>query len=73
MLHAPTVVDLESFFLEKDIYSVGGGNTRSMLAIRRDWGCQRFFEKKETGGFCSVVDCDGEIWGVRLEYYFLED
>ena len=30
--------DLESFVLEQDAIYVGGGNTRSMLAVWRDWG-----------------------------------
>lgn len=30
--------DLESFILEQDAIFVGGGNTRSMLAVWRDWG-----------------------------------
>jgi dipeptidase E len=33
--------DLESFVLEQDAIFVGGGNTRSMLAVWRDWGLDR--------------------------------
>jgi peptidase E len=35
---ARTPRDLESLALEQDAIFVGGGNTRSMLAIWRDWG-----------------------------------
>jgi dipeptidase E len=35
---ARTPHDLESFVLEQDAIFVGGGNTRSMLAVWRDWG-----------------------------------
>ena len=35
---ARTPRDLESFVLEQDAIYVGGGNTRSMLAVWRDWG-----------------------------------
>src|ERR671917_810995 len=35
---ARTPRDLESFVLEQDAIFVGGGNTRSMLAVWRDWG-----------------------------------
>lgn len=37
-LFARTPRDLESFVLEQDALFVGGGNTRSMLAVWRDWG-----------------------------------
>ncbi len=37
-LFARTPRDLESFVLEQDAVFVGGGNTRSMLAVWRDWG-----------------------------------
>src|SRR5947208_497197 len=37
-LFARTPRDLESFVLEQDAIYVGGGNTRSMLAVWRDWG-----------------------------------
>lgn len=37
-LFARTPRDLESFVLEHDAIYVGGGNTRSLLAVWRDWG-----------------------------------
>ena len=37
-LFARTPRDLASFVLERDAIFVGGGNTRSMLAVWRDWG-----------------------------------
>ena len=40
-LFARTPRDLESFVLEQDAIYVGGGNTRSMLAVWRDWGLDR--------------------------------
>jgi len=39
---ARTPRDLESFVLEQDAIFVGGGNTRSMLAVWRDWGLDRY-------------------------------
>ncbi|MYL31252.1 peptidase E [Halobacillus halophilus] len=36
LFHPPTR-DLTSFLLEKDIIFVGGGNTRNMLALWREW------------------------------------
>lgn len=40
-LFARTPRDLESLVLEQDAIFVGGGNTRSMLAVWRDWGLDR--------------------------------
>lgn len=36
-LFRPPTADLESFILEKDVIYVGGGNTKSMLALWRAW------------------------------------
>lgn len=33
--------DLKSFILEQDAIFVGGGNTRTMLAVWRDWGLDK--------------------------------
>jgi peptidase E len=41
-LFARTPRDLESLVLEQDAIFVGGGNTRSMLAVWRDWGLDRW-------------------------------
>lgn len=37
-LFRPSTADPASFLLEKDVLYVGGGNTRSMLALWREWG-----------------------------------
>ena len=37
LFRLPTA-DLKSFILEKDVIYVGGGNTRSMLILWREWG-----------------------------------
>ena len=34
----PPTADLASFVLEQDAIYVGGGNTRSLLALWREWG-----------------------------------
>jgi len=41
-LFARTPRDLESLILDQDAIFVGGGNTRSMLAVWRDWGLDRY-------------------------------
>ncbi|MCA1054449.1 peptidase E [Rossellomorea aquimaris] len=42
--------DLEDFIMEKDIIYVGGGNTKSMLALWREWGVDRLLEKAWNNG-----------------------
>ncbi|HEX2826689.1 MAG TPA: peptidase E [Burkholderiales bacterium] len=44
-LFARTPRDLESFVLEQDAIYVGGGNTKSMLAVWRDWGLDEHLRK----------------------------
>jgi len=44
-LFARTPRDLESFVLEHDAIYVGGGNTRSMLAVWRDWRLDVYLRK----------------------------
>jgi dipeptidase E len=43
LFRVPTA-DLTSFVLEKDAIYVGGGNTRSMLALWREWGLDRILK-----------------------------
>ena len=40
-LFRPHTADLEGFLLSQDVVYVGGGNTRSMLALWREWGLDR--------------------------------
>jgi dipeptidase E len=49
-LFQPPTADLESFILEKDIVYVGGGNTRSMLALWREWELDRVLRRAWTNG-----------------------
>jgi len=44
-LFARTPRDLESFMLEHDAIYVGGGNTRSMLAVWREWQLDVYLRK----------------------------
>ncbi len=37
-LFQPPTADLRGYLLEKDIIYVGGGNTRSLMALWREWG-----------------------------------
>jgi peptidase E len=47
---ARTPRDLESVVLEQDAIFVGGGNTRSMLAVWRDWGLDLHLRKAWESG-----------------------
>lgn len=42
--------DLEAFVLSQDAIYVGGGNTKSLLALWRDWGLDRILRKAWANG-----------------------
>ncbi len=44
LFHPPTA-DLEAFVREQDVMYVGGGNTKSLLALWRDWGLDRILRR----------------------------
>ena len=44
-LFKPPVRDLESYVLDKDIIYVGGGNTKNLLALWREWGLDEILRK----------------------------
>lgn len=44
-LFKPPTRDLESFVLEKDIIYVGGGNTKNLLALWKEWGLDAILRK----------------------------
>jgi dipeptidase E len=44
-LFRPPTKDLEDYILEKDILYVGGGNTRNLLVLWREWGLDKFIRK----------------------------
>lgn len=44
-LFNPPTRDLESFILEKDIIYVGGGNTKNLLALWKEWGLDQILRK----------------------------
>lgn len=44
-LFNPPTRDLESFILEKDIIYVGGGNTKNLLALWKEWGLDHVLRK----------------------------
>ncbi len=44
-LFEPPTADLRSFIQEQDVICVGGGNTKSMLALWREWGLDHIFRE----------------------------
>jgi dipeptidase E len=42
--------DLEGFLLDQDVIYVGGGNTRSMLAVWREWGLDAILHRAYDAG-----------------------
>jgi len=62
-LFAPHTADLEGFLLEQDIVYVGGGNTRSMLALWREWGLDRILRKAGANGtLLAGVSAGANCW-----------
>jgi dipeptidase E len=49
LFNLPTA-DLEGFVLDQDVIYVGGGNTRSLLALWREWGLDRIFRQAGAAG-----------------------
>lgn len=55
--------DLESYVLEKDVIYVGGGNTKSMLALWNEWGLDRILRKAwEQGVVLAGVSAGSICW-----------
>lgn len=52
----PCTKDLRDFFLSKDVIYVGGGNTKSMLALWREWGVDKIIKEAWERGIvlCGV-------------------
>lgn len=49
-LFEPEFYDLESYILEQDVIYVGGGNTRNMLVLWKEWGLVHYLEKAYRNG-----------------------
>jgi peptidase E len=64
----PPTADLESFILEKDVIYVGGGTTKSMLAVWREWNFPQILQKALQNGVILAGLSAGAIcwfdWGV---------
>ena len=55
--------DLRSFLLNQDLIFVGGGNTKSMLAVWREWGASGIFRQAwESGIVLTGVSAGAICW-----------
>jgi peptidase E len=55
--------DLRTYLLGQDVIYVGGGNTKSMLAVWRDWGLPELLrEAWETGTVLAGVSAGAICW-----------
>lgn len=62
-LFRPPTRDLESYVLDKDIIYVGGGNTKNLLALWKEWGLDRIFKKAwEEGVILAGVSAGSICW-----------
>jgi dipeptidase E len=76
-LFRPPTRDLEGFILEKDIIYVGGGNTKSLLALWKEWGLDSILRKAwdqgtvlagvSAGSICWFEEGVTDSFGDRLE------
>lgn len=62
LFKAPTT-DLESYVLDKDVIYVGGGNTRNMLVLWREWGLDVILRKAwEQGVVLAGISAGSLCW-----------
>jgi len=62
-LFRPHTADLEGYLCEQDLIFVGGGNTKSMLALWREWGLDRILRKAGEGGtVLAGVSAGANCW-----------
>lgn len=60
-LFKPPAQALEEFVLSQDILYVGGGNTKNLLALWREWGLDRIIEKAWNQGIILAGISAGSI------------
>jgi dipeptidase E len=60
-LFKPIVTNLEKFLLQNHILFVGGGNTRNLLILWREWGIWEIMEKALDKGILIVGTSAGSV------------
>jgi dipeptidase E len=59
----PPAADLADMVLSQDVILVGGGNTKSMLALWRDWGIDALLRRAyRAGTVLAGVSAGGNCW-----------
>ncbi len=62
-LYWPHRLDFESYMMEQDVIYVGGGNTRNLLVLWRDWGLDTAVRKAyENGTVLAGVSAGANCW-----------
>jgi peptidase E len=62
-LFAPHTADIEGYLLDQDVIYVGGGNTKSMLALWREWGLDQILRQAcEDGTVLAGVSAGANCW-----------
>ncbi|MED4017940.1 MULTISPECIES: peptidase E [Sutcliffiella] len=62
-LFEPNFTNLETYILEQDIIYVGGGNTRNMLLLWKDWGFDTVLKKAyESGVVLAGLSAGSICW-----------
>lgn len=62
-LFRPNVTDMEDFLLSQDILYVGGGNTRNLLTLWKEWGIDQIVHRAwEQGVILAGISAGGICW-----------
>ena len=62
-LYWPHRLDFDDFMIEQDLIYVGGGNTRNLLVLWRDWGLDTAIRKAyENGTVLAGVSAGANCW-----------
>ena len=62
-LFSPPEGDLRDFVMEKDIFYVGGGNTRNLLVLWKEWGLdQHLYEAWCNGAIMAGLSAGSICW-----------
>ena len=62
-LFRPSTADLESYLLAQNVIYVGGGNTRSMLALWREWRVDAILRKAyDAGIILAGISAGANCW-----------
>ncbi|MCX6117536.1 MAG: Type 1 glutamine amidotransferase-like domain-containing protein [Proteobacteria bacterium] len=62
-LFKPPTADIESFVMDQDVFVVGGGNTKNLIALWREWKLDQFlFKAYNAGKILSGISAGALCW-----------